>query len=50
MLKVRYKAISPTEGKYFIPFESIDANSRVDFDLKDDQGNILVAATKKDHG
>ncbi|WP_104685485.1 DNA-directed RNA polymerase subunit beta/beta' [Helicobacter bizzozeronii] len=47
LLKVRYKAISPTEGKYFIPFESIDANSRVDFDLKDDQGNILVAATKK---
>ncbi|WP_104750934.1 DNA-directed RNA polymerase subunit beta/beta' [Helicobacter salomonis] len=42
LLKVRYE-----QGKYFIPFESINLSERIEFDIKDAQGNLLVAANKK---
>ncbi|WP_104686651.1 DNA-directed RNA polymerase subunit beta/beta' [Helicobacter felis] len=33
--------------KYYIPFADINLDQHFDFDLKDDKGNVLVAANKK---
>ncbi|BCD50045.1 DNA-directed RNA polymerase subunit beta/beta' [Helicobacter suis] len=46
LLKVRHRVING-ESKYYIPFESIMVDSRLDFDLKDEKGQVLLAASKK---
>ncbi|WP_053945338.1 DNA-directed RNA polymerase subunit beta/beta' [Helicobacter ailurogastricus] len=45
LLKVRYKPSD--EGHYYIPFESIAVDSRLEFDLKDEKGRVLLAASRK---
>ncbi|BDQ28045.1 hypothetical protein ASB1_17210 [Helicobacter heilmannii] len=46
LLKVRYKP-TKDEDHYFIPFESIAVDSRLEFDLKDEKGRLLLAASRK---
>ncbi|MFS7887028.1 hypothetical protein ACMAV8_06610 [Helicobacter pylori] len=42
LVKVRYE-----NDKYLIPFASLDANQRMEFDLKDPQGKVILLAGKK---
>lgn len=42
LVKVHYE-----NDKYLIPFASLDANQRMEFDLKDPQGKIILLAGKK---
>ncbi|MCH5322455.1 MAG: DNA-directed RNA polymerase subunit beta/beta' [Helicobacter sp.] len=42
LLKIKYKS-----GKYFIPFDPEEFIGRVDFDIKDAKGNLIVAAGKR---
>lgn len=41
LVKVRYE-----NDKYLIPFASLDANQRMEFDLKDPQGKVILLAGK----